>query len=124
MKKITILATLIMAISVAGPALAHGSRAAFDGIVRSAGGLQFELVKKNKTAIIFVQKHDKKFSTVGAKGTLTVINGSTKAEVPLQPNGENAMETDGEVKLALGTRAIAAITFADNKTVSVNFLVK
>lgn len=124
MKKITILATLVMAISVASAVLAHGGRATFDGIVRSAGGLQFELMKKNKTAIISIQKQDKKFSTVGATGTLIVINGSTKTEVPLQPNGENLMETTGDVNLGFGTRAIAAITFADNKTVSVNFLVK
>ena len=124
MKKLTVLATLIMTISIAGTALAHGDRAEFEGIVQSVDGLQFELVKKNKAAIIFIQNHGKKFSTVGAKGTLTVINGAKKAEVALQPSGDNSMETNGEVKLIPGAKAIAAITFADNKTVKVDFLVK
>lgn len=123
-KKLTTLATLIMTISIAGTALAHGDRAEFDGIVQSVGNLKFEMVKKNAAAIIFVQNHGKKFSTAGAKGVLTVMNGAVKTEVPLQPSGDNAMETKGDVKLAPGAKTIAAITFADNKTVTVNFLVK
>jgi len=124
MKKLTTLAALIMTASIAGTALAHGDRAEFDGIVQSVGNLQFELVKKNSAAIIFVQNHGKKFSTVVARGTLTVMNGTVKTEVPLQPSGDNAMETNGDAKLAPGAKAIAAITFADNKTVTVNFSVK
>jgi len=123
-KKLTTLAALIMTVSIAGTALAHGDRAEFDGIVQSVGNLQFELVKKNSAAIIFVQSHGKKISTAGAKGTLTVMNGAVKTEVPLQPSGDNAMETKGDAKLAPGAKAIAAITFADNKAVAVNFSVK
>lgn len=124
MKKLTTLAALIMTVSIAGTALAHGDRAEFDGTVQSAGNLQFELVKKNSAAIIFVQNHGRKFSTAGAKGTLTVMNGTVKTEVPLQPSGDNAMETRGDAKLAPGAKATAAITFADNKTVTVSFPVK
>ncbi|MDP2031274.1 MAG: hypothetical protein Q8K12_16695 [Thiobacillus sp.] len=124
MKKLTTLAALIMTVSIAGTALAHGDRAEFDGTVQSAGNLQFELVKKNSAAIIFVQNHGRKFSTAGAKGTLTVMNGAVKTEVPLQPSGDNAMETRGDAKLAPGAKATAAITFADNKTVTVSFPVK
>lgn len=124
MKKLTTLAALIMTVSIAGTALAHGNRAELDGTVQSAGNLQFELVKKNSAAIIFVQNHGRKFSTAGAKGTLTVMNGAVKTEVPLQPSGDNAMETRGDAKLAPSAKATAAITFADNKTVTVSFPVK
>jgi len=124
MKKLTTLATLIMALSITGAAWAHGNKAEFDGIVQTVGDLQFELVKKNSAATIFVHKHGKNFSTAGAKGTLTVANGAVKTELPLQPSGDNSMETKGDAKLTPGAKAVAAITFADNKTVTVNFLVK
>lgn len=124
MKKLTTLAALLITISIAGTALAHGDRAEFDGVVQSVGGLQFELVKKNNAAVIFIQNHGKKVSTDGAKGTLTVAKGAVKTEVPLQPGGDNSMETNGDAKLVPGTTAIAVITFADNKTVKVNFTIK
>ena len=120
MKKWIALAAMTIAISVSSNVLAHGAKPKYDGIAQNASDLHFELVIKNGTATIYVEDHDKAYSTVGATGKLTVLNGKEKTEVPLQPSGENMLEAKGDTKLAKGAKAVASITFANKKTVSMS----
>jgi len=124
MKKWIALAAMTMAVTVSGNVLAHGEQAKHGGIIQNASDLHFELVNNNGAAKIYVDDHGKAFSTAGASGKLTVLNGSEKTEVLLQPAGDNALETKGDAKLMKGAKVVASITFANKKTVSVRFSVK
>lgn len=124
MKKLMALVAMTVAIAVSGTVLAHGDKPKHGGVVSSASDLSFELVNKDGKATVYVNDHGKPLETAGATGKLTVLNGTEKTEVPLEPAGENTLATKGEVKLVKGSKAIAAVTFADKKTVNVRFSVK
>lgn len=124
MKKWIALVAMTMAITLSGNVLAHGAKPKHGGIVQTAGDLHFELVNKHGATTIYVEDHDKALPTAGASGKLTVLNGAEKTEVPLQPSGENMLEAKGDAKLAKGAKAVASITFANKKTISVRFAVK
>ncbi len=124
MKKMMTLVAMAITVAVSGNVLAHGEKAKHGGIVQTASDLSFELVNKGGKATIYVEDHGKPVSTVGATGKLTVLNGAEKAEVSIEPVGENTFVTKGEAKLVKGTKAIAAVTFADKKTVNVRFSFK
>ena len=104
--------------------LAHGAKPKHGGIVQTVSDLGFELVNKDGKATIYVEDHGKPLPTSGATGKLTVLNGADKTELPLEPSGENTLVTKGDAKLVKGTKAIAAVTFADKKMVNVRFSVK
>ncbi|HCY63671.1 MAG TPA: hypothetical protein DHV59_12760 [Oxalobacteraceae bacterium] len=124
MKKWLALVAMAVTVAVAGNALAHGAKSKHGGIVQSASDLGFELVNKDGKATLYVEDHGKPVSTAGATGKLTVLNGAEKTEVALEPAGENTLVTKDEAKLVKGTKAIAAVTLADKKTVNVRFSVK
>jgi hypothetical protein len=124
MKKLMALVAMTVSLAVSGTALAHGDKPKHGGVVSSANDMSFELVNKDGKATVYVSDHGKPVDTNGATGKLTVLNGTEKTEVPLEAAGENTLATKGEAKLAKGSKAIAAMTFADRKTVNVRFAVK
>ena len=124
MKNIFAVAAVAASLILSGHALAHGAKPKHGGIVQSAGDLAFELVAKDGTATIYVDDHGKALPTAGATGTLTVLKGAEKTELPLEAGTGNTLVAKGDPKLAAGSKAVAAITFADKKTVSVRFSVK
>ncbi len=124
MKKIFAVAALAASVAFPGEVLAHGAKARHGGIVQSAGDLSFELVTKNGVPTIYVNDHGKDLSTTGATGTLTVLKGTQKTELPLAAGGNNTLVAKGGANLAPGSKAVAAVTFADKKAVSVRFSIK
>ena len=124
MKKIFAVAALAAGVILSGQALAHGAKPKHGGIVQTAGDLSFELVAKDGGATIHVDDHGKNKPTAGATGTLTVLKGTQKTQLPLASGGANTLVVKGEATLEKGSMAVAAVTFADKKTVSVRFSVK
>lgn len=122
MKKLLALVAMTMALT--GNVLAHGDKPKHGGVVSTANDMSFELVNKDGKATVYVNDHGKPVDTVGATGKLTVLNGTEKTEVALEPAGGNALATKDDAKLAKGSKAIAAITFADKKAVNARFSVK
>lgn len=123
MKKIIAFAALAMGVAFASGAAAHGGKARHGGILQTAGDLSFELVSKGNTATIYVDDHGKELATAGARGTLTVLQGSKKTVLPLAAGGGNTVVATG-VTLAPGSKAVAAITLANKEMVSVRFALK
>jgi hypothetical protein len=106
------------------PVLAHeGEKAKHGGIVQGASDLSFELVPQADGALLYVDDHGKPLATQGMTGKLTVLNGSQKSEAELKPVGDNKLEARG-VQLAKGARAVAALTTASKKAITVRFTVK
>lgn len=122
MKKLIALVAMTMALS--GNALAHGDKPKHGGVVSTSNDMSFELVNKDGKATVYVNDHGKPVDTTGATGKLTVLNGTEKTEVPLEAAGSNTLASKEDAKLAKGSKAIAALTFADKKTVNVRFSVK
>ena len=74
--------------------------------------------------MIYVDDHGKNLPTAGATGTLTVLKGTEKTTLALEAGGGKSLVARGGAKLAPGSKAVAAITFADKKATSVRFSVK
>ncbi|MEH6435229.1 hypothetical protein [Massilia sp. DD77] len=124
MKKFFAVAALAAGVALSGNVLAHGAKAKHGGIVQSAGDLSFELVAKDGATTIYVDDHGRDLPTAGATGSLTVLKGTQKSELPLEAGGNNTLTVKGDHKLSPGSKAVAAITFANKKTVSVRFSIK
>lgn len=124
MKKLIAFAAVATTLALSGNVMAHGSKAKHGGIVQTAGDISFELVSKDGKTTIYVDDHGKELPMAGASGTLTVLKGTQKTAVPLEAAGGNMLVAKGDTVLAKGSKAVAAITFADKNVVSVRFSVK
>jgi len=116
--------TVGLAVGVSAPAGAHDSPAQHGGIVKTAGDISFELVNKDGKTTIYVADHGKAVPMAGASGTLTVLKGGNKTELPLSAGAGNTLVAAGDVKLDSGAKAVAFITFPDKAQMSVRFSVK
>jgi hypothetical protein len=124
MKKVLSAIVLGASLLAATAVLAHdGAKAKHGGIVVAAIELSFELVTQADGAVIYVDDHGKPLATQGMTGKLTVLKGSEKSEAELKPVGDNKLEARG-VKLEAGAKAVAALTTATKKAITVRFTVK
>lgn len=124
MKKVVAIALVSAGAVLSGQVLAHGAKPRHGGIVQTAGDLSFELVARDGGATIHVDDHGKDKPTLGATGTLTVLKGTHKTELPLESGGNNTLVVKGKAGLEKGSKAVASVTFSDRKNVSVRFSVK
>jgi len=123
MKRLLTLAT-IGAAALAFNASAHGpDKAQHGGVVQGGGDLSFELVAEPGGASIYVVDHGKPADVSKMSGKLTVLNGADKSEAELKPAAPNKLEAK-DVKLASGAKAVATVTTATNKVVTVRFVAK
>ena len=124
MKKFIALAAVATTLALSGNVMAHGSKARHGGTVQTAGDLSFELVSKDGKTTIYVDDHGKDLPTAGVTGVLTILKGVQKTVLPLEAAGANMLVAKGAAVLAKGSKAVAAVTFADKNVVSVRFSVK
>ena len=122
-KFLTLLAAAAAAMSI-GTAMAHGpDKPKHGGAVATAGELGFELAQQGDAVVLYVEDHGKPKSTEGITGKLTVLNGADKSEAELTPLGDNKLAAKG-IKVAPGSKAVAALTLPDKKVLTVRFTVK
>jgi hypothetical protein len=111
-------------IAAGAGALAHTAlEGKHGGIVRGASELSFELVPQADGALLYVEDHGKPLATQGMTGKLLVLNGMEKSEAELKPAGDNKLQAKG-VKLEQGSQAVASLTTAAKKAITVRFTVK
>ena len=123
MKKAIAALMLGAVVGCVNPAFAHGEKPRHGGTVQSVGDVSFELVAQGDTATIYVEDHGKPVSTSGMSGKLTVLNGKDRSEAELKPAGGNKLAAGG-LKIMKGTKAVASLTTAAKKTITVRFAVK
>lgn len=122
-KKLLAMVVWGVATGVFTAAQAHGdAQPKHGGVVQKASDLSFELVSQADGAAIYIEDHDKPMAVVGVSGKLTVLSGADKFEADLKPVG-NKLEAKG-VKLVSGSKAVASVTTADKKTITVRFAIK
>lgn len=123
MKIQSILITAVIAL--AGPAFAgkEDHTAKHGGIFIETKALDFEIVAKPDALQVYVADHGKPVKLDGARGKVTLLNGSEKTEVDLAPAGDK-LEARGAFKVAKGTKGIASVTLAGRSATSARFEVK
>lgn len=90
------------------------------GQLRAAGIYHYELVVapaagKEKSAPVSVYLTDHagtKIASVGASGSVTILSGTRKATITLQPDGDNRMKGTGDYKSAADMKAIVSIALS------------
>jgi hypothetical protein len=112
------------AVSLAAPAFAKDDHTAkHGGIFVETKALDFEIVAKPDVIQVYVADHGKPVKLDGAKGKVTLLNGSEKTEVDLAPAGDK-MEAKGSFKVAKGTKGIALVTLAGKSAATARFELK
>ena len=125
MKKFALVLATTIGLTLTSMATAHGVRAQHGGVVTTSGNMQFELVKHNGEAVIYVGgSHGEVVSTTGATGVLTVLKNENRTEVVLIPGVPNSMAIKANTKLPDGVLVSATIVFANKNTVTVPFSAK
>jgi hypothetical protein len=120
---------IAVSLSLAGAAQAadehgHDHKPLHGGVVAEASHLEFELVTAPAGVIaLYVRDHGKPVTLQGASAKLTLLNGAEKTELPLNPAGER-LEAKSAAKLGAGSKAVALVTLAGKKPVSVRFALK
>jgi len=123
LKKYAGIALIALATLAAGPVLAHGVAVAkHGGIVQMANDLSFELVPGADSAAIYIEDHGKPLAPAGMSGKLIILNGAEKSEATLEVVGDK-LEAKG-VKLAKGSKIVANLKTAQQKSITVRFTVR
>ena len=129
---------LAVLLSAATPGFAHGdakhdtAAAPHGGQMRAAGAFHFELVVDAKAGaskaaplLVYVTDHDgKKAVLTGATGSATLLSGSSKTTVLLNPEGDNRMKGIGAYSAAPGMKVIVSITLPGQAAAQARFTPK
>jgi hypothetical protein len=119
-----VLAAALAVGAFSGAAVAKDDHTAkHGGIFVETKALDFEIVAKPDTIQVYVADHGKPVKLEGAKGKVTLLNGSEKTEVDLAPAGDK-LEAKGSFKVAKGTKGIALVTLAGKPAATARFEVK
>ncbi len=125
MKTASILAALALAVASPFAALAgkddHTAR--HGGIFVEGKAVDLEVVATPQLVRVYVYDHGKPARIEGAKGKLTLLNGSQKTEAELNVAGDK-LEAKGEFKVAKGTKGIALVTLPGKPAAVARFEVK
>lgn len=111
MKKIIGMAALLAA--AFNPAWAHPDH----DDVPPAKAPKLELTSTKDGAVVYVTSGGEKMSTIGAKGTLTVVSKKASQDVVLAPVGVNGLEAKAPFKIAKGSKAKVSVTLADSTVI-------
>lgn len=122
MKPSHFFAALIMA-AAATAVYAGGDHAPLHGGIFAAGkAMDYELVAKPDVLQLYLRDHGKPMDASNAKAKLTLLVGTDKQEVELQPAGDK-LEAKGSFKLPAGTKAVAVVSLA-GKSSTARFVLK
>lgn len=120
--KLSLLITSL-ALVAAGAAFAGGDHSPMHGGIFAAGkAMDFELVAKPDVLQLYLSDHGKPMDASKAKAKLTLLAGTEKQEVELQPAGDK-LEAKGSFKVAAGTKVVAVVSLA-GKSSTARFVVK
>lgn len=123
MKFTTLLAAAAIGLSGAAFAQKSDHGAKHGGIFVETKALDFEVLAKQDMVQVYVGEHGKTVKLDGAKGKVTLLNGTEKTEVDLVPVGDR-LEAKGSFKVAKGTKGIVNVSLAGKPAATARFEVK
>mgnify|MGYP000857359906 FL=1 len=115
-KKLTLAFALALFNLSSVPAWAHAEHGQpqFGGVVAEAGEAQFEIVAQGDKVVVHVTRHGQPVDAKAARGKLTVLAGTAKQEISLQPAGANRLEGQGRV--SAGAKLLIQVEGLGQKT--------
>ena len=119
---------IALAVSISGTAFAaddhgHEAKPMHGGVTAQAKDVDYELVAKADKLQLFLRDHGKPFDVSGMTAKATLLAGSDKQEVQLQPV-DGKLEAAGTFKVASGTKAVVAVSKVGKAVASVRFTLK
>ena len=131
MKTQALLASITLAMTLAGSAFAAGDKhdhAHGHNPMPRGGGVEvkdidYELVAKPTMIQLHLRDHGKPADVSKASAKLTLLTGAEKQEVELKPAGEK-LEASGAFKVGPGTKVVALVTIAGKSAGTVRFALK
>ena len=119
-----------IALSMAGSAYAAGDhhhagddhKPMHGGVVAATKLMDYELVAKPTTIHLYLRDHGKAADVSRTTAKVTLLTGTEKQEVELEPAGDK-LEATGSFKVGPGTKAVAVVTVA-GKPATVRFAMK
>lgn len=119
---------IALAVSISGRAFAaddhgHEAKPMHGGVTAQAKDVDYELVAKADKLQLFMRDHGKPFDVSGMTAKATLLAGSDKQEVQLQPV-DGKLEAAGNFKVASGTKAVVAVSKVGKAVASVRFTLK
>jgi hypothetical protein len=131
MKTQALLASITLAMTLAGSAFAAGDKhdhahehnPMHGGVVVEVKDIDYELVAKPTMIQLHLRDHGKPADVSKASAKLTLLTGAEKQEVELKPAGEK-LEASGAFKVGPGTKVVALVTIAGKSAGTVRFALK
>lgn len=119
---------IALAVSISGTAFAaddhgHEAKPMHGGVTAQAKDVDYELVAKADKLQLFMRDHGKPFDVSGMTAKATLLAGSDKQEVQLQPV-DGKLEAAGNFKVASDTKAVVAVSKVGKAVASVRFTLK
>lgn len=125
MKKLYATSSFVIVLGLFSPAVfahAEHGQAQYGGVVAEAGEAQFELLAQSDKLIIYVSNHGQAVATAGATGKLTILEGTKKSELDLQPAGDNRLEAKGSA--ASGAKVLISVQLPNSKLMKARAVLK
>lgn len=101
---------------------AHAHAPMHGGVVVEVRDMDYELVAKPDAITLYLRDHGKPADVSRARAKVTLLTGTEKQEVALEPAGDR-LEATGSFKVGPGTRAVAVVT-VDGKPATARFTLK
>lgn len=119
-------AALLAASAIATPALAddtHDLAPRHGGAVVESKHIVYELVAQPGAVKLYLRDHGKPVDLSKASAKLTLLSGTQKQDVELKPAGDHLAAT-GTFTVAVGTKAVAAVTQGGKSLGTARFALK
>jgi hypothetical protein len=123
LKTLIICSTLLITnIAFAGPD--HGEHKPMKGgVLATVKDVDYELVANATSISLYVRDHGKSVDLSKASAKITLLTGSDKQEVDLQPTAEK-LESKGNFKVSAGTKVVAIINLQGKSATTARFVLK
>ena len=119
---------LALAVSISSTAIAadnhgHDAKPMHGGAVAEAKDVEYEFVATADKLQLYMRDHGKSVAVAGMTAKVTLLAGSDKQDVQLQP-GDSKLEVSGSFRVPAGTKAVVAVSKAGKSVASVRFTLK
>lgn len=121
---------LLAAFAVSTPAFAadghdheHAHESLHGGVVVEARDVDLELVARPELIQLYLRDHGEPVDVAGGRAKLTLLAGTEKQEVELEPAGDR-LEAAGSFKVDAGTKLIAVVMLPGKSSTTARFTLK
>lgn len=124
-----ILPLLLVALIPFGAALAqqkHDHKPRYGGVIQEAAGFVYELKVTRKDITVWVtDESNKPVPTTGSTAKVTLIpDASLRAEVPLEPAGDNRFRATGDFTIKPGSSAVLDVAVGGQPVAKLRYVLK